>query len=128
VEVREGRVTHYGGQYDAYVYKVNKEVEDGERELATIRTKLPPSVAKPAPAAARLAQRNERDVRREIKTVEKTIAQLDEEKRSLTAQSLQLTNAAEALRLHNELAAVTEQLTEAEDRWSQLQEEVEAIG
>jgi hypothetical protein len=29
--------------------------------------------------------------------------------------------------LHNEIAAVTAQLSEAEDRWSRLQEEVEGI-
>src|SRR5665213_3575019 len=27
VEVRDGRVTNYNGQYDAYLYKVNKEIE-----------------------------------------------------------------------------------------------------
>ena len=41
VEVRDGRVTNYSGQYDAYLYKVNKEIEAGERELATGRAKLP---------------------------------------------------------------------------------------
>ena len=30
----------------------------------------------------------------------------------------------EALRLHNEVATLTKQLAEAEDRWCQLQEEV----
>ena len=49
VEVRDGRVTNYRGQYDAYLYKVNKEIEDGERELAT-------RMAKPPPAAAKVAQ------------------------------------------------------------------------
>src|SRR6266581_6611663 len=44
VEVRDGRVTHYNGQYDAYLEKVNKEIEAGERELATERAKLPPAV------------------------------------------------------------------------------------
>ncbi len=42
VEVRDGRVTNYSGQYDAYVYKVNKEVEAGERELATQRPNRAP--------------------------------------------------------------------------------------
>ena len=59
VEVRDSRVTHYNGQYDAYVYKVNKEIEAGERELASAHTKLPPSVAKPAP---RPSQKNERRI------------------------------------------------------------------
>src|ERR1700722_11927086 len=125
VEVRDGRVTHYGGQYDAYVYRVNKEIEEGERELATERVKLPPSVAKPARAASRPVQRDERVVRKEIKTVEKTIAQLDEQKRTLNAQLLQSTDATEALRLHNEVSALTEHLAEVEERWCRLQEELE---
>src|SRR5436190_1094536 len=76
VEVRDGRVTHYGGQYDAYVYKVNKEIEAGERELATQRTKLPPEVLKPSRSSPRPAQRDERKLRKEMKTLEQTIAQL----------------------------------------------------
>ena len=80
VEVRDGRVTNYSGQYDAYLYKVNKEIEAGERELATERTKLPPEVPKASKAAPRRVQRNERDARKEIKTLERTIAQLDEQK------------------------------------------------
>jgi ATP-binding cassette subfamily F protein 3 len=125
VEVRDGRVTNYSGQYEAYVYKVNKEIEAGERELAGERTKLPAAVAKPAKVAARHAQKNEREVRKEIKTLERTIAQLDEQKRSLNAHLLTSTDAAEALRLHNEIAALTEQLAEAEERWCLLQEEIE---
>jgi ATP-binding cassette subfamily F protein 3 len=125
VEVRDGRVVNYSGQYDAYVYKVNQEIEAGERELATTRTKLPPEIVKPSRAKSRPVQRNERDVRKEIKTLEKTIAQLDEQKRALTAESLKSTGAIEALRLHNEVTAVSAQLAEAEERWCELQEDVE---
>ncbi len=125
VEVRDGRVTNYSGQYDAYVYKVNKEIEDGERELASTRTKLPPEVSKPHKVSSRPAQRNDREARKEIKTLEKTIAQLDEQKRAVNAELLKSTDAAEALRLHNEVAALTEQLAEAEERWCELQEELE---
>jgi ATP-binding cassette subfamily F protein 3 len=126
VEVRDGRVTTYGGQYDAYVYKVNKEIEAGERELASERNKLrPPPTAKPAKAAPKVVVRDERVVRKEIKALEKTVALLDEQKRALTAKSLQTSDAVEALRLHNEVTAVADQLAEAEERWCQLQEEVE---
>jgi ATP-binding cassette subfamily F protein 3 len=125
VEVRDSRVIHYSGNYDSYLYKVNQEIEAGERELANERTKLPPSVAKPHKVAPRLAQKNERDVRKELKTLERTIAQLDEQKRTLNAQLLESTNAVEALRLHNEVSAVSEQLTHAEERWLMLQEQLE---
>jgi ATP-binding cassette subfamily F protein 3 len=125
VEVRDGRVTNYSGQYEAYLYKVNKEIEAGERELATQRAKLPPSVAKPSKVASRPARRNEREVRKEIKTLERTVAQLDLQKRSVNAQFMTSTDAVEALRLHNEVSALTAQLAEAEERWCRLQEELE---
>jgi len=125
VEVRDGRVTHYSGQYEAYLYKVNKEIEAGERELANAPAKLPAGVAKLAKVSARPAQRNERELGKKIKALERTITQLDEQKRSLTAQLLQSTDADEALRLHNELSALMVPLAEAEERWCRLQEEME---
>ena len=91
--------------------------------MAAGRAKLP-TVAKPA-KAPRLALRNERDLRKEIKSLERTITELDEQKRSLTAQLLKSTNADEALRLHNDLSALTAPLAEAEERWCRLQEDME---
>ena len=41
VEVRDGRVVNHSGKYDSYLEKVNKEIEDGERELASQRTAFP---------------------------------------------------------------------------------------
>lgn len=124
VEVRDGRVTSYNGPYEGYVDRVNKEIEAGERELATARVKLPDAVIKSPPPAARPA-RDEKVVRKEIKAVEKVIATLDEQKRALNAQLMQCTDATEALRLHNEATAAATQLAEAEERWCRLQEEVE---
>jgi len=126
VEVRDGRVTHYSGDYDSYVYRVNKEIEAGERELASERTKLPQEVLKAAKVVSRPALRSEKDIRKELKTLEKTIAQLDEQRRDLNEQMYKTTNANEALRLHNEVKALTDRLDPAEERWCQLQEELEA--
>jgi ATP-binding cassette subfamily F protein 3 len=125
VEVRDGRVTNYSGRYEAYLDKVNKEIEAGERELAAQRAKLPASVARPSKAPSRPAKRNEREVQKEIKTIERTIAQLDEQKRAINAQFLKSTDSSEALRLHNDVATVTEQLAAAEERWCKLQEEID---
>jgi ATP-binding cassette subfamily F protein 3 len=125
VEVRDGRVTNYSGQYAGYLDKVNAEVEAGERELATERAKLPPEVARPARVAARPARRNEKEVRKELKTLERTIAQHDEQKRALNAELMASTDATEALRLHNEVTALTARLAQAEDRWCRLQAELD---
>src|SRR6202035_3727335 len=57
VEVRDGRVSHYGGKYEAYLDKVNKEIEAGERELVSARAKLPAAVARPVRVAPRPAPR-----------------------------------------------------------------------
>ncbi len=123
IEVRDGRVTTYSGKYENYLYRVNKEIEEGERELAATKTKLPAEVAKPAKHAPRPA-RDERAVKKEIKTLEKTIAQLDGQRRELSAKLMETSNSAEAMRLHNEVAALTEQLTPAEERWLELQDEL----
>ncbi len=130
VEVRDGHVTNYSGQYEAYLYSVNKEIEAGERELAaTQKTKLPPDAVTSAPALTyNSAPRTEKDIRKEMKTLERTIAQLDAQKKALTDQWLKSTKEAEALRLETEVETVTTQLNEAEERWSHLNEEVEGIG
>jgi ATP-binding cassette subfamily F protein 3 len=73
----------------------------------------------------RAARKSERELRKELRTLERTIAQLDEQKRALNAQLMQSTDANEALRLHKEAETVTARLAEAEDRWCQLQEEME---
>jgi len=124
VEVRDGHVTNYRGKYDAYLYSVNKEVEDGEREREITLAKAPLAATCLAKPVARPVQKTDRELRKEISTVEKTIARLDAEKRTLTDQLLKATDPAEALRLHNEVAAVTTQLTQAEERWCVLQEEI----
>ena len=129
IEVRDGRVTNYAGNYEAYLYYVNKEIDDGEREEANRRAKVPPSAAKPAdvakPAAnVKATRRNEREVRKEIATIEKTIARLDDQKRKSSALLMEATDAAESLRLHNEVESLATDLAAAEDRWCQLQEEL----
>ena len=125
IEVRDGHVTNYRGDYEAYLYSVNKEIEDGEREQATRMSqgpcRTPASRRKPPPRAPR---RNEREIRKEITTLERTIARLDDEKRKTNAQLMQATDPAEALRLHNEVAELAAQLATAEENWCRLQEEL----
>ena len=124
VEVRDGHVTNYRGDYEAYLYSVNKEIEEGEREQAKGLSKPPPSASKSSQGPPRPARRTERENRKEMANLDRTIARLDDQKRQTNSQLMTATDPAEALRLHNEVSALTTQLAEAEDRWCQLQEEV----
>jgi ATP-binding cassette, subfamily F, member 3 len=123
VEVRDGRVVNYHGDYEAYLYAVNKEIEEGEREIATRMSKAPAEVLK-AKAAPRPSLRSERELRKEMSNVEKTIARLDEQKKLSNSQFLSATDPKEAVRLHQEIEELARQLTAAEERWCVLQEEL----
>ena len=79
---------------------------------------------KPPAAEARPGGRDERAWRKALGNTERTIARLDDEKRSVNSRLLSATDPDEAVRLHHELADLARQLAEAEDRWCQQQEEL----
>jgi ATP-binding cassette subfamily F protein 3 len=123
VEVRDSRVVNYRGDYEAYLYAVNKEIEQGERERESRATR-PAAPARPPAAPSRPSPKNERAARKEIANLERSIAQLDAQKREAHGLLMQTTDPAEALRLHNEVESLASQIATAEDRWGQLQEQV----
>ena len=55
---------------------------------------------------------------------ERTVASLDDKKRQTNGELMAATDPAEALRLHNEVVALSAELAAAEERWCQLQEEI----
>lgn len=135
VEVKDGRVVNYLGDYAAYLAAVTKEIDDAEAADGGQRPgrKAPAPVdrgGKPGPPAKgsgpRAAPGNDRDLRRELSNLERSIAKLDTEKKQVNAQMLAATDPAEALRLHTALTAVAAKLTEAEERWLAIQEQLGA--
>ncbi len=125
VEVRDGRVINYRGDYDAYLYSVNKEIDDGEREQASKKATANPKAGKSSKTPPQKPRRSERDVQKELKTVERSIATLDDQKRKSNDALLQCSDPTEALRLHNEVVSLTTQLADLENRWCELQAELE---
>ena len=121
IEVRDGKARNYLGDYDAYLYSINKEIEEGERTQKTAstntqRTKKNPQIGR------RSLVRDQRKMRKELSNLERKIARLDEQKRETGQLLLGTSDPEEALRLHQEVTATTEELSTAETRWLELQE------
>jgi len=128
VEVKDGRVVNWLGDYATYLAAVTREIDDAEAADGRGRTARKPGPADRGPkgnaATAPAKQRNDRDLRREISNLERTIAKLDAEKKEANAALLAAVDPAEALRLHNRVTEIGGKLAEAEERWLALQEEL----
>ena len=124
IEVRDGHVTNYSGNYAVYLDQVNSEIEAGERELASAKAKLPGAVAGATRTVPRAAKRTEKEILKEQKATERSIAQLDQRRKELMDEFTETGDAKAAQRLEAEIAAVAEQLGAAEDRWVELNEEL----
>lgn len=122
IEVRDQRVRNYNGNYEAYLYAVNKEIDDGERARNTQGGKGVDLGGKPPRVKA--DRRDQRKVRKEISNIERKIARLDSQKRDLNQRLMETSDADEALKLHTEMETISKDLEEAENRWVELQEEV----
>ena len=121
IEVRDGKVKNYFGDYDSYVISVEQQVDEGERERAgaanTASSGRPP---KSKSSDYRQSQRDQRKTEKEIKNLEKKIARLDEEKKAINEKLLSETDPNEAIRLHDEISKLADQLSAAEERWVEL--------
>jgi ATP-binding cassette subfamily F protein 3 len=124
IEVRDGRARNYSGDYDAYLYYVNREIEDGERERASGKKLATPPAAKLAKVEKVAAAKDQHQARKQLRNLEKTIARLDEQKKALQAEMMKCRDAKKALELHNQIETVSAELSESEARWCELQEEL----
>jgi len=114
IEVRDGGVASYPASYDDYVYRVRKELEAGLREEHTTRG----SANEPTDNAPRkLGGREERDLQKKLKSVERKIAKLDDDKKSLCEEQINATDAKAAQDLHQRLAKIAAEVEQLEEEW-----------
>ncbi len=136
IEVQDGSVVNYHGNYESYLYMVNKEIDDAEFVRTGRRPPVPSNGSRNQASKDRDKPHNsekrktsqgieERALKKEITQLEKTIAKLDAQKKQTHSQLMSTSDAMEAMKLHQELENVSTELETAEMRWAELQEQVE---
>lgn len=119
IEVRDGTARNYGGDYEAYLYYINKEIEEGERTRTPSRTGKKKKGTTTGSTASAPAM-DPRKVQKELKNIERTIKTLDAKRNELNDQLMQSTDPTEAMKIHNDVKALEMELGTAEERWLEL--------
>ncbi len=128
IEVRDSRAKKYFGDYDAYLFAVNKEIDEGERQQRSRKARAAAAVKKSAKDTRSVPERDLRKIRKQIAGFERKIMLLEEQKKQLNAELHEATDPEEALRLHNLVTALKADIAEAEGRWFALNEELGESG
>lgn len=124
IEVKDGSARLYSGDYESYVYSINQSVEEGERERAAEKSASPVQRSGSPEKKGKPSQKEHRKRQKELRNLEQKIAKLDEEKKEINTLLLTTTDAGEALDLHNKLTEITAELSDAEERWLEVTEEL----
>jgi ATP-binding cassette subfamily F protein 3 len=138
-------VANYPGDYQAYLYRVHKEIEQGMREAGPAAPRpvdaTRPTLGErrsggregassdgmrgggPGRAAGNRSAAAQRERRKQLANLERKIERLSAEKQSLSDRLLATTDAIEAQRLYDQVLALEKSVLAAEEKWLALQEE-----
>jgi ATP-binding cassette, subfamily F, member 3 len=124
VEVRDGSVTNYPNDYQSYLYRVRKEIEEGAR--GTPKIKAAAVIVETEASKAERKARNRRlfELRTQLQSVERQMAKYTEKKKQLDEQLL-TAGPGDQARLKDEHIGLIEKLASIEERWLGLQQQQE---
>ena len=125
VEVRDGRVRTYHGDYDSYLRSVEAEIDEGERQRgkpAADQSGGGSTGSASSGGGKPVDAKDERRRQKELKNLEKKIARLDDERKTLDQKLLTQTDPSKAMQLHEQIVTLRTELEAAETRWLELSE------
>ena len=125
IEVRDGSVTNYPGDYQSYLYRVKKEISEGERDASPKKAAVVKEETDQEKEERKARNRRLFEQRKELQSLERQIAKYSEKRKSLEDQLQTVTDAQETARLRNEHIAATEKLAGIEERWLEIQQQQE---
>lgn len=124
IEVKDGHVADYPADYETYLYRIEKEIEAGERERQGKTAASSAFDKKQAKGKNKGKGKGPRDPRKQLKNIEKELAKLDGERTQLNDQFLQQTDPEKAQELHEQLETIRVRIEELEVEWCELSEEL----
>lgn len=121
VEVRDGSVVNYPGSYEDYLYRVTKEVEEGQRDSsgASRSQGHEPKVKQTGKVIY--------ETSKEQKKVERKIEKLDQRRQKINQEFLEITDHEKAQELQAELQEVNDEISQLEEQWMELQAELDEV-
>jgi ATP-binding cassette subfamily F protein 3 len=121
IEVRDGRVANHAGGYDAYLYGVQKEVDDGLRDGPA----KPPEKKKPSSPKDKEEARKKFEKRKLVTSLERQMDRLERQVRELEGSLPNASELSESERIDGELKDAKAKLARIEEQWLGLQEALE---
>ena len=122
IEVRDGGVKNYLGDYDAYLYSMNQEIEQGNRDTSAGKSNRQKTAGKQEMTKEeRIAsQQDHKRRRKQLQALERKIARLDDQKKALNAELMTETDPEKAVSIHEEVTKLVQELSDAENQWLDL--------
>ena len=122
IEVRDGSAKNYLGDYDAYLYAMNQEIEEGNRDTSGGKSDRQKTASKrEMTKEERIAsQQDHKRRRKQLQALERKIARLDDQKKAINEQLLNETDPEKAVELHDEVTKLVRELSDAENQWLEM--------